>query len=236
VKLRTRLGWFVVGSAASATFALLGPAIAQEPSAKASAAVEALLAPPKDGGDDVVGDAGRAYFAGLPEHARARIADAVEQEIITSPVQLAAIHTLELPTQRLELLLSDNCALCHMNPGFHGPDTLFSIDPAAAGSPSHMSIVDYVADVHFRHNLSCAGCHGGDPTGYMAHDFPPEWPTDADARHDDRKWIPAFCARCHSDAAYMRRFDPSLPTDQLAKYRTSDHGKLLLEEDDSRAA
>lgn len=33
------------------------------------------------------------------------------------------------------------------------------------------------------------------------------------------------CARCHSDAAYMRDFDPALPVDQKDKYRTSVHGK-----------
>ena len=32
------------------------------------------------------------------------------------------------------------------------------------------------------------------------------------------------CAKCHSDAAYMRSYDPSLPVDQLEKYRTSVHG------------
>jgi predicted CXXCH cytochrome family protein len=33
------------------------------------------------------------------------------------------------------------------------------------------------------------------------------------------------CARCHSDAAYMRDFDPALPVDQKDKYLTSVHGK-----------
>jgi predicted CXXCH cytochrome family protein len=34
----------------------------------------------------------------------------------------------------------------------------------------------------------------------------------------------------------MRRFNPGLPTDQLAKYKTSQHGMLLLGKGDSRAA
>lgn len=33
------------------------------------------------------------------------------------------------------------------------------------------------------------------------------------------------CAKCHSDASYMRTYNPSLPVDQLEKYRTSVHGK-----------
>jgi predicted CXXCH cytochrome family protein len=37
--------------------------------------------------------------------------------------------------------------------------------------------------------------------------------------------IPHTCTQCHSDAAYMRSYDPALPVDQLPKYRTSIHGK-----------
>ena len=33
------------------------------------------------------------------------------------------------------------------------------------------------------------------------------------------------CAKCHSNAAYMRQFNPSLPVDQKEKYLTSVHGK-----------
>jgi predicted CXXCH cytochrome family protein len=43
--------------------------------------------------------------------------------------------------------------------------------------------------------------------------------------------IPAMCGQCHSDAAYMRRYNPSLRTDQLAQYRTSVHGQRLAKGD-----
>ena len=33
------------------------------------------------------------------------------------------------------------------------------------------------------------------------------------------------CAKCHSNATFMRSYNPSLPVDQLAKYITSIHGK-----------
>ncbi|HSP07074.1 MAG TPA: cytochrome c3 family protein, partial [Acidobacteriota bacterium] len=36
-----------------------------------------------------------------------------------------------------------------------------------------------------------------------------------------------LCNRCHGDAAYMKTFNPSMPTDQLEKYRTSVHGQRL---------
>ena len=42
----------------------------------------------------------------------------------------------------------------------------------------------------------------------------------------ERKDMPEFCGKCHSDAAYMRGFDPSLRTDQYSQYKTSVHGKL----------
>jgi len=32
------------------------------------------------------------------------------------------------------------------------------------------------------------------------------------------------CTKCHADAAFMRTYNPSLPVDQLDKYRTSVHG------------
>lgn len=34
------------------------------------------------------------------------------------------------------------------------------------------------------------------------------------------------CGTCHSNASYMRRYNPSLPVDQVQKYRTSVHGTL----------
>ncbi|MBI3004416.1 MAG: cytochrome c3 family protein [Ignavibacteriales bacterium] len=37
--------------------------------------------------------------------------------------------------------------------------------------------------------------------------------------------VPATCSKCHANASYMRAYDPSLPIDQLEKYRTSVHGK-----------
>lgn len=41
--------------------------------------------------------------------------------------------------------------------------------------------------------------------------------------------IPALCGSCHANVELMRQFD--LPTDQYAKYRESQHGKLLAQGD-----
>jgi predicted CXXCH cytochrome family protein len=42
-----------------------------------------------------------------------------------------------------------------------------------------------------------------------------------------RTAIPALCAKCHSDAAYMRQFDPQVRVDQYSQYLTSAHGKAI---------
>lgn len=83
-------------------------------------------------------------------------------------------------------------------------------------------------DIHAQKGLTCASCHGGDPTR-----------ADADAMSKQagfrgkiqRAQIPELCGRCHSDGAFMRQYNPSLRTDQLSQYRTSVHGKRLARGD-----
>ncbi|MFH1742681.1 MAG: cytochrome c3 family protein, partial [bacterium] len=93
--------------------------------------------------------------------------------------------------------------------------------------PLNRGVIETGKDVHTLADLSCADCHGGDPTK-----------TDKQASKDPGtgyrgvplpKEIPEFCSRCHSDPSYMRNFNPSLPTDQLEKYKTSHHGERLRE-------
>jgi DnaJ-class molecular chaperone len=43
--------------------------------------------------------------------------------------------------------------------------------------------------------------------------------------------IPEMCGSCHSNAAFMLRYSPNIPTDQLAQYRTSKHGQALAKGD-----
>ncbi len=82
-------------------------------------------------------------------------------------------------------------------------------------------------DIHHQVGLSCASCHGGDPsnndmegakgsdTGYVgAPGF---------------KGISDLCGSCHSSAEFMRQYNPSLRIDQVSEYRTSVHGKLGAE-------
>lgn len=82
-------------------------------------------------------------------------------------------------------------------------------------------------DVHNQKGLGCEACHGGNPEE-----------EDIDLVKDrtfrgkpERKDIPEFCASCHSDANYMKSFNPSIRVDQLSLYWTSWHGQLLKKGD-----
>lgn len=98
----------------------------------------------------------------------------------------------------------------------------------------HLDLEDQSAtlwkdDVHAKAGIGCADCHGGDSkqddmdkakaksTGFKG----------APKKSD----IPALCAKCHSDANFMKKYSPLLPVDQLQKYKTSVHGEKLLKGD-----
>ena len=112
--------------------------------------------------------------------------------------------TLSTPTQK-----HDSCLECHK--AMEGP----LADPVTLNN----------GDAHQSRGLSCADCHGGDPSqddptaamnpgkGFIAKPNP--------------KQIPQFCGKCHSSAEFMRTFNPALRIDQEHEYSTSVHGKLL---------
>ena len=83
----------------------------------------------------------------------------------------------------------------------------------------------FTNDFHFRQGISCATCHGGDPSE-------PDQNISMNASHGfkvrvTRQGVPEYCGRCHSDAEFMGKYDADLPVDQLAKYTNGVHGKLL---------
>ena len=83
----------------------------------------------------------------------------------------------------------------------------------------------WTADIHGQKGLTCAACHGGDAASEDM--MKAMSPAAGFVGKPTRSQIPRLCARCHSDGAYMRRYNPSLRTDQLAQYHTSVHGKRL---------
>jgi hypothetical protein len=80
-------------------------------------------------------------------------------------------------------------------------------------------------DVHARAGIGCETCHGGDPAqddSDLAKRSGSGYRGALSARE-----IVLSCGGCHSDVEYMKVRKPLLPVDQLDKYRTSEHGKLL---------
>ncbi len=85
----------------------------------------------------------------------------------------------------------------------------------------------YAADIHAQKGLDCTSCHGGN-----AQDADKAMSKAAGFKGKPaRKDIPTFCGTCHADGAFMRKFNPSLRTDQLAQYHTSVHGQKLAKGD-----
>jgi predicted CXXCH cytochrome family protein len=70
-------------------------------------------------------------------------------------------------------------------------------------------------DVHASAGLTCDACHSGMAQGGERYAAVP------------RTAIAPLCARCHSDAGYMRKFDPQVRIDQFAQYLTSTHGTRM---------
>ncbi len=111
----------------------------------------------------------------------------------------------------------DQCYICHLE------------DADDQESPAST----FVDDIHFRKNLGCAACHGGnseldDPDEAMSEDA-------GFIGVPDRKDIPEMCGKCHADLQYMRAYNPSARTDQVDEYFTSVHGRKLLEGDENVA-
>jgi len=95
----------------------------------------------------------------------------------------------------------------------------------------------FADDVHAKAGLTCASCHGGDPTanvddGEIERAMDPKKGYIGVPKRSD---IPGVCGRCHSDPAYMHEFDPNVPTDQAAQYWTSVHGQKLRAGDEKVA-
>jgi len=188
------------------------------------------------------GPEARIEYATLSAHTRGLVEHAVsEVELLSSANQLKTLLGLKLADEKLELVLQNNCILCHSNDEILDPkddDKVFFRATRKQADPyHHLSLKEVAADVHFQRGLSCVGCHGGDPEATeMSPDIYQRWPK-ADVRKRDRTWVPKFCGGCHSDPGLMRQYNPSLPVDQLLKYRDSRHGKLLLgPAKDSKAA
>lgn len=112
----------------------------------------------------------------------------------------------------------DNCAVCHLALGVE-----HLTKPAE----------QYKADIHAAKGFGCVACHGGDASimglegmdkkkGYIGKPTPAQ--------------VVGLCGRCHSDAGFMRQYNPNLRVDQVVEYFTSGHGRRLKEQNDPKVA
>jgi len=94
-------------------------------------------------------------------------------------------------------------------------------------APFRVTTEEFANNIHAQKGLTCASCHGGDPSSAdnaMS-------PAAGFRGKIQRAQIPQLCGGCHGNPDYMRQYNPSLRTDQLAQYRTSVHGKKLASGD-----
>jgi predicted CXXCH cytochrome family protein len=112
---------------------------------------------------------------------------------------------------------SNSCVKCH----------------AEVGDELALPIAQVEGDAHGRRGLSCASCHGGDPND-----------EDHDRSMDPRKGfvgtpsprqVQSFCGKCHSNAEFMKHYNPAIRVDQETEYATSVHGKKIAKGDQKAA-
>lgn len=128
---------------------------------------------------------------------------------------MAFLSLLMLPalSEAKKVASADQCLACH----------------ATLGGETAAPVVAFRNDVHAKASLSCADCHGGDRTQrdmQLAMS-----PAAGFIGVPTAEQIPGFCGRCHSDASYMKRFNPAMRVDQQTEYATSVHGKRLAQGD-----
>ncbi len=121
---------------------------------------------------------------------------------------------------------------------------LFLIPPALAqtteGLPSTSSCVvchedtwdEMKGSIHGQQGIGCHRCHGGDPTKDDMEEA--KAPGTGFIGVPDKKKIIEMCGSCHADVEMMNFY--GVRTDQLARYKTSHHGKKLLLEGDTSVA
>jgi hypothetical protein len=131
---------------------------------------------------------------------------------------LIALALLLWPSHAAAQAAREGCVACHLETG----DERLAA-PAKA----------FDGDIHKAKGFGCVACHGGDGTaaGMEAMD-----PAKGFLGKPSRQQIVQFCGRCHADAAFMKRYNPSLRVDQVAEYATSVHGRRLRELGDPKVA
>lgn len=112
----------------------------------------------------------------------------------------------------------ESCAACHLETG----------DERLANP-----VKQFGEDIHSAKGFGCVACHGGDAreAGMEAMD-----PAKGYIGKPERRQVVQVCGRCHSDARFMKQYNPALRVDQVTEYATSVHGRRLREFADPNVA
>ena len=86
----------------------------------------------------------------------------------------------------------------------------------------------FLDDIHYRKGLGCIACHGGDPKDNDITGMDPDKGFMGKPRHSE---IAVLCAKCHTNAAYMKRFNPQPYIFSMAEFQTSVHFKKAAQGD-----
>jgi len=132
-------------------------------------------------------------------------------------VQFVSLHLLIFPseaTAKKRNKASNTCIICHTQ----------------LGKKTAEWVEKWRSSIHGESDVTCSGCHGGDPTSFNR----PKSKDSGFVGAPSRNELPEFCARCHSNPSWMRQFNKR--TDQLSLYKTSVHGKALFEDGDENVA
>ncbi|HEY6952090.1 MAG TPA: cytochrome c3 family protein [Bacteroidota bacterium] len=109
--------------------------------------------------------------------------------------------------------VSTLCASCHANA--EKMKSFGSSLPTNQWENLQSSVHGKLSVTGKEHIAQCITCHNAHGIVSVKDPRSPVYPVN----------IVKTCTACHAKAAYMRTYNPSLPVDQLDKYRTSVHGK-----------
>ena len=138
--------------------------------------------------------------------------------LVTAAVALATLLGARVGATQPPAAPPEGCPACHLEVG----------DERLA-----KPVKAYADDIHRAKGFGCVACHGGDgkDAGMEAMD-----PAKGYIGVPGRTQVAQVCGRCHSDARFMKNYNPALRVDQVAEYATSVHGRKLREAHDAKVA
>ena len=134
--------------------------------------------------------------------------------VLPAVVMLAG---LSAPATAQLIPRNEDCVECHLG-----------LDEERLAAPAR----EYESDIHIEHGFTCLSCHGAVPAGEHGGTIDPAL---GFIGKPSRAQIPVLCGSCHSDITFMKQYNPSMRTDQLAEYWTSEHGQALRQGDEDVA-